>query len=190
MTSGNHHATAAPRAHVVRAGAPGNNDARIRAIEFEITMKVRLVAVGKIREPYIAAACADFRTRLRRYDPFEQLEVPASSGIDPARAMREEGERIVRRLDPGEPLWLLERTGDEFASIELAVRLRAVADSGIARLTIAVAGTYGASPELLARADMRWSLSRLTFLHEWARAIVLEQLYRAAKISRNEPYHN
>jgi len=55
---------------------------------------------------------------------------------------------------------------------------------------VVIAGTYGASPELLARATFRWSLSKLTFLHEWARMIVLEQLYRAAKIARNEPYHH
>jgi 23S rRNA (pseudouridine1915-N3)-methyltransferase len=52
-----------------------------------------------------------------------------------------------------------------------------------------IAGAYGAAPALVACADFRWSLSRLTFLHEWARALVLEQLYRAAKIARNEPYH-
>ena len=153
-------------------------------------VKTRLIAVGKLRERYIAEAAADFRTRLRRYDPFEELEVAASTGSDPARAMREEGERIVRALEPGEPLWLLERTGDELSSTELVTRLHDAGRSGVTRLTIAVAGTYGASEALLARADFRWSLSRLTLLHEWARALVLEQLYRAAKISRNEPYHH
>ncbi len=153
-------------------------------------MKIRLIAVGKLREPYVAAACADFRTRLRRYDPFEEIEVAASHGADPERAMRDEGERIIRALEPSEPLWLLERTGDELTSLDLARRLRDVSELGIARLSIAVAGTYGASAALLERADYRWSLSRLTFLHEWARALVLEQLYRAAKISRNEPYHH
>jgi 23S rRNA (pseudouridine1915-N3)-methyltransferase len=104
--------------------------------------------------------------------------------------MHEEGERIVRALVPGEPLWLLERTGDELSSIALGERLQAVAANGVTRLSLAIAGTYGASPALLARADFRWSLSRLTFLHEWARALVLEQLYRAAKIARSEPYHH
>ncbi|HZX68948.1 MAG TPA: 23S rRNA (pseudouridine(1915)-N(3))-methyltransferase RlmH, partial [Candidatus Elarobacter sp.] len=61
---------------------------------------------------------------------------------------------------------------------------------GVGRLTLVIAGTYGASEALLARADVRWSLSPLTFLHEWARALVLEQMYRAAKIARDEPYHH
>jgi 23S rRNA (pseudouridine1915-N3)-methyltransferase len=153
-------------------------------------VKLRLIAVGKVREPYVAQACDDFRTRLRRYEAFEEVEVAASPGSDPERAMREEGGRILKLLAPGEPFWLLERTGEALSSIELAERLRDVANAGAARLTLAVAGTYGASPPLLARADARLSLSRLTFLHEWARALVLEQLYRAAKIARNEPYHH
>ena len=147
-------------------------------------MKLRLIGVGKIREAYIAEACEDFRTRLRRYEALESVEVSASHGGDPERAIREEGDRILKLVVPGEPLWLLERTGEEFSSIELAARLNGLADGGAQRLTIAVAGTYGASPALLARADLRWSLSRLTFLHEWARALVLEQLYRAAKITQ------
>jgi 23S rRNA (pseudouridine1915-N3)-methyltransferase len=153
-------------------------------------MKLRLIAVGKVREAYVAAACDDFRARLRRYESLDVVEVAATNGGDPARAMREEGERILKLAQPEEPLWLLERTGDEFSSTELAERLRGLAESGTSRLTIVVAGTFGASPALLARADLRWSLSRLTFLHEWARALVLEQLYRSAKIARNEPYHH
>jgi 23S rRNA (pseudouridine1915-N3)-methyltransferase len=153
-------------------------------------VKIRLIAVGKLREPYVAAAAADFRTRLRRYDVYDEVEVAASPGSDPARAMREEGARIVRLLEPGEPLWLLERSGSELSSTELSQQLGSLARLGHARLTLAVAGTYGASDALLERADFCWSLSRLTLLHEWARALVLEQLYRAAKIARNEPYHH
>ncbi len=153
-------------------------------------MKIRILAVGKLREPYIAQAAADFRARLRHYGTYDEIEVAASDGRVPARAMREEGERILAFVEPGEPIWLLERTGEEVSSIELCAKLAAVARLGQARLTLVVAGTYGASDALLARADFRWSLSRLTFLHEWARALVLEQLYRAAKIERNEPYHH
>ncbi len=114
----------------------------------------------------------------------------AADGADPQRAMQTEGEAILRLIAPSDHVWLLERTGTEFASDELAERLDALALGGTSRVTFVVAGTYGASPALLARADVRWSLSRLTFLHEWARAIVLEQLYRAAKIAHDEPYHH
>jgi 23S rRNA (pseudouridine1915-N3)-methyltransferase len=143
-----------------------------------------------MREGYLAAAADDFRTRLRPYHRLDEIEVRAADGGDPPRAMQAEGDAILRLLAPADHVWLLERTGREFTSEELAARLDALAIGGTSRVTFVIAGTYGASPALLARADLRWSLSRLTFLHEWARAIVLEQLYRAAKIARDEPYHH
>ncbi len=153
-------------------------------------MKTRLIAVGKLREVYVREAVADFSRRLARIAPLEELEVVASHGGDPERAMREESERIMRAIEPSETVWLLERTGVELSSVALSEKLEALALAGTGRLTIVVAGTYGAGPALIARADFLWSLSKLTFLHEWARAIVLEQLYRAAKIARDEPYHH
>lgn len=153
-------------------------------------MQLRLVAIDKIRSPFVADACNEFRKRLAPYVPFEECEVRAGHGSDPQAAMREEAERILKLIRPGEPLWLLERTGTQLSSIELSERLGTLDRTGVSRATIVIAGTYGAAPELIARATFLWSLSQLTFLHEWARAIVLEQLYRAAKIARNEPYHH
>jgi 23S rRNA (pseudouridine1915-N3)-methyltransferase len=143
-----------------------------------------------VRERYLAEAMADFRTRLRPYHRLEEVEVRAADGSDPERAMRAEGEAILKLLDPSDRVWLLERSGSAFSSEELARRIERLPHEGVARLTVIVAGTFGASPALLARADLRWSLSPLTLLHEWARALVLEQLYRAAKIARDEPYHH
>jgi 23S rRNA (pseudouridine1915-N3)-methyltransferase len=143
-------------------------------------VNLRLVAVGKVRERYIAAALDDFRTRLRPYHRLEEIEIRAGG----------EGEAILKLLDPTDRVWLLERTGEAFSSEELARRIERLPHEGVARLTLVIAGTYGASEALLARADVRWSLSSLTLLHEWARALVLEQLYRAAKIARDEPYHH
>jgi len=68
--------------------------------------------------------------------------------------------------------------------------LRTLADAGTSRIVFAIGGAYGTGETLRARAAVRWSLSRLTLLHEWARVVVLEQLYRSAKIARNEPYHH
>jgi len=153
-------------------------------------MHVRLIAVGKLREPYIAAAAADFRKRLQPYHRLEEIEIRAADGAQPDRAMASEGEAILRTLAPADVVWLLEREGNEFSSLELAERIERAAVDGISALTFVVAGTYGASPAVHARANVRWSLSRLTLLHEWARVLVLEQLYRAAKIARGEPYHH
>ncbi|HEX8806356.1 MAG TPA: 23S rRNA (pseudouridine(1915)-N(3))-methyltransferase RlmH, partial [Candidatus Aquilonibacter sp.] len=101
-----------------------------------------------------------------------------------------EAERILKHIHADDRVWLLERSGASFSSPELARTLDDAAHAGISRLTFVVAGTYGANASLCERADVLWSLSPLTFLHEWARALVLEQLYRAAKITRNEPYHH
>jgi 23S rRNA (pseudouridine1915-N3)-methyltransferase len=140
-------------------------------------MHVRVIAVGKLREPYLIAAADDFRRRLRPYHRIEEVEVRDDAAI-------------LRQLAPHDHVWLLERTGTMFSSPELAQRFEQLALEGTSDLTFVVAGTFGASPELLERANVRWSLSPLTFLHEWARVIVLEQLYRAAKIAKNEPYHH
>ncbi len=153
-------------------------------------MKFRLIAVGKLREPYLAAAAEDFRTRLRRYESYDEIEVAASRGTQPERAIREDDERIANALDPADVLWLLDREGTQFSSPELAERLRTLADAGTSRIVFAIGGAYGTGETLRARAAVRWSLSRLTLLHEWARVVVLEQLYRSAKIARNEPYHH
>jgi 23S rRNA (pseudouridine1915-N3)-methyltransferase len=153
-------------------------------------MHLRIIAVGKLREPYLIAAADDFRARLRPYHRLEEIELRAADGSDPERATAAEGAAILRLLEPSDVVWLLERGGTEFSSVELAERLERLAVEGTSRITFAIAGTYGASPALLARADRQWSLSRLTLLHEWARVLVLEQLYRAAKIARDEPYHH
>ena len=153
-------------------------------------MHFRLIAVGRLREPYLAAAAADFRRRLAPYHRLEEIEVRPADGERPDAASELEAATILRAVAPSDHVWLLERTGDEFSSVEIAERLERLALAGTSRITFVVAGTYGAAPQLLARADVRWSLSRLTLLHEWARALVLEQLYRATKIARNEPYHH
>jgi 23S rRNA (pseudouridine1915-N3)-methyltransferase len=151
---------------------------------------LRLIAIDRVRSSPVAELCAEFRKRLGPYFPYDELEVRAGDGKDPAAAMRDERERIMRHVRPDDRMWLLERTGTQLSSSALAARLDDVGRSGVARLTLVIAGTFGADAALHARAEFLWSLSDLTFLHEWSRAIVLEQLYRAAKIARNEPYHH
>jgi 23S rRNA (pseudouridine1915-N3)-methyltransferase len=153
-------------------------------------MNMRILAVGKLRAGYTAQACAEFQQRLAPYFPIEIAEVRAADGAQPAVAIREEAERILKLLHQDDCVWLLDREGQELSSEELSGKIAAIANAGTRRMTLVVAGTYGAGDALRNRADFRWSLSRLTFLHEWARMIVLEQLYRAAKIARNEPYHH
>jgi 23S rRNA (pseudouridine1915-N3)-methyltransferase len=153
-------------------------------------MIVRVVAVDRIRTPYVARACEDFRARLGPYHTYDEIEVRAGNGRDPQAAMHEEAERIARHLRDDDRMWLVDRRGKQLTSEALSVRIGDVGRSGAQRLTLVIGGAYGTDDALRARAEFVWSLSELTFLHEWARAIVLEQLYRAAKIARNEPYHH
>jgi 23S rRNA (pseudouridine1915-N3)-methyltransferase len=151
-------------------------------------MHLRILAAGKLRDPAAGAVCAEFQKRLRAYHRIEVTEVRASSGSDPARAIREEGERLLKAAGDG-VLWAVDRTGTELSSEELSARIIELESRG-RPLTLLIGGTFGLAQDVLARADFVWSLSKLTFLHEWARMIVLEQLYRAAKIARSEPYHH
>ena len=153
-------------------------------------MQLRLIVVDKVRSRQVAELCAEFRKRLAPYFPLDEVEVRASDGSDARAAMREESDRILKLIRPDDRVWLLERTGAQLSSEHLSAKLAGVTHSGVTRLTFVVAGTYGADASLHMRAEFLWSLSDLTFLHEWARMIVLEQLYRAAKIARNEPYHH
>jgi len=142
-------------------------------------MLVRLIAVGKVRESYVAQACADFRRRLRTYLPLEEIEIKA-----------EDDASILRHVEPSDVLWLLDIAGTQSSSEELAADIERLKTDGTRRLVLVIGGAFGVGDALRKRANRLWSLSRLTFLHEWARAIVLEQLYRASKIARNEPYHH
>ncbi len=153
-------------------------------------MHLRVIAVGRVRERYIAAACDDFLTRLRPYYAVEVVEVKASTDSNRAAALHDEAARILRCVQAEDRVWLLDRAGEQVSSEDLSRRLTSVAEAGVRRLALIVAGTYGAGDALRTRAGFVWSLSHLTFLHEWARAIALEQIYRAAKIARNEPYHH
>lgn len=149
-------------------------------------MNVAIVAVDKLREPYALDGCALYLERLRRYFGVSVVETRKETGSD---AVALEGRKILARIDDDDIVWALDRAGVAMSSIDLARRISDVERSGKRRLVIAIGGPEGLDERVLARADLRWSLSPLTFLHEMARLIALEQLYRAAKIARGEPYH-
>jgi len=149
-------------------------------------MRVAVIAVGKLREAYVRSGCELYVKRLRPYYAVETIEVRKGSGTTTAA---EEGRSILGRIEPTDVVWALDRTGDAFASPALAKRIADLERAGHRRLVLAIGGAEGLAEAVLLRADLQWSLSPLTFLHEMARLIVLEQLYRAAKIARGEPYH-
>ena len=149
-------------------------------------MNVTIVAVDKVREAYLRSGCALYVKRLAPYAGIAIVEMRKSSGAD---ALAREGRDILDRIDASDVVWALDREGERLSSVDLAGKIAAVERSGARRLVLAIGGPDGLDAPVLARAQFRWSLSDLTFLHEMARLIVLEQLYRAARIARSEPYH-
>lgn len=158
-------------------------------------MHIKLLCVGKLKEKYWQAAIKEYAKRLERYHRLEIIEVAdepdPEHGSDAAiQEIREkEGERLRRHIDPRDYLVCFDILGKDFDSPGLSLQLDQLDSRGITRLTLIIGGSNGIAPSLLKEAAERWSFSRLTFPHQMMRVIVCEQLYRATRISRGEPYH-
>lgn len=153
-------------------------------------MRIRIVAVGKLREAHWRAAADEYRKRLGRYATVEVVEIAdrdLSGGAE--RAVEAEGADILRALAPGSHVVALEIGGTARSSEELAARLETLMIEGASDMTFVVGGSAGLAAAVLARADEKLSLSRMTLPHQLCRVVLLEQVYRAFRIIRNEPYH-
>lgn len=151
-------------------------------------MELALLAVGRLR-PYYREACDDYLRRLTRYARVIEHEVREAARAATVELQRtEEAAALAGRRPPGSTLVCLAREGSPWSSEELARRLdRWQLDAR--PVAIAIGGSNGLSPGLLADAASVWSLGPLTLPHELARVVVAEQLYRAFTILRGEPYH-
>ncbi|MBV8083111.1 MAG: 23S rRNA (pseudouridine(1915)-N(3))-methyltransferase RlmH [Candidatus Eremiobacteraeota bacterium] len=145
-------------------------------------MNLSVIAVDKLREPYLRDGCARISVRLEPYMSVDVVEIKP-------QGLRAEATSMLSRIADASAVWALDREGELLDSLHVAQRLAGVERAGTRRLTLLIGGPEGLHPSAIARADLRWSLSPLTFLHEMARLIALEQLYRAVKINRGEPYH-
>lgn len=152
-------------------------------------LRVTIVAVGRLKERHWADAAEEYAKRLRPYAKLEIVEVPDKPLSDTARALREEGEAILRAIPEGSRVVVLDERGKARTSEGLARWLEGLAVSGKSHVALVVGGSAGLGPEVLARGDERLSLSAMTFPHQLVRVVLLEQLYRAFRISRGEPYH-
>lgn len=156
-------------------------------------MRLLLMAVGKTTQPIIRQGTDQYLERLRHYLPVEteiiaDIKKTASLTFDKQKEL--EGDAILKRIEPGDRLILLDENGREMTSREFASFMEKQMASGVKRLVFAVGGPYGFSPAVYSRADSKLSLSRMTFNHEMVRLFFAEQLYRAQTILRNEPYHH
>ncbi|TMN17147.1 23S rRNA (pseudouridine(1915)-N(3))-methyltransferase RlmH [Pseudoxanthomonas sp. X-1] len=154
-------------------------------------MKARLIATGERAPGWVAQGFAEYQKRLSHWLPFDLVEVtPGLRGKhrDAQRAIEDEGQRVLAALPKGAHIVALEVTGKQHSSEQLAQRLEHWRGQG-RDLAFLIGGPEGHSPDVLAAAHETWSLGPLTLPHMLARLLVAEQLYRAAAMLANHPYH-
>ena len=157
--------------------------------------KVSVVCVGKLKEKFYAEAAAEYLKRLSRYCRAEVVEVPESrlsetpSPAEIEQALLEEAGRVEAKLPKSCALIALCIEGTELSSPAFAEALRGFAVSGASQLAFLIGGSVGLHPSLKERADLRLSMSPMTFPHHLARVMLLEQLYRAYQIQAGGRYH-
>lgn len=155
-------------------------------------MRLELLFPGKTKEEYLARGIEDFAARLRRHVELELRVVRAAKpgkGDDEARLIREEGQQLLSRVPAAAFLVALDPGGKLLSSPQLAEQLAQWQEQGRESLVFVIGGHLGLAPEVLNRADFSLSLSPLTFTHEMARLLLLEQLYRAWNIRLGTAYH-
>ncbi|MBK9978940.1 MAG: 23S rRNA (pseudouridine(1915)-N(3))-methyltransferase RlmH [Gemmatimonadetes bacterium] len=150
-------------------------------------MRMRLVVVGRVREPALAEMIASYETRAIRYWPLEIVEVKEEHGRDAAVAIRREGERLLERAADSVLIACDER-GDSLSSTAFSEWLQRLREGG-RDVSFVIGGAYGLAPAVREAAARRITLAPFTLPHELARLVLVEQLYRAGTIVRREPYH-
>ena len=157
-------------------------------------MTAAIVCVGRLREKGYAAAAEEYLKRLSRYGKTEIVELPDlpepanASDADRAQVMEKEGQSILARLRSTDHVIALCIDGPQCSSEAFAARVSQLEMQG-KRLVFVIGGSLGLSPAVVQRADEKLSLSKMTFPHQLARVLLLEQLYRACKINAGERYH-
>lgn len=158
-------------------------------------MKLRIICIGKLKEKFYRDAVDEFMKRLSRYAETEIIELADEKAPEKLSAAElegvklAEGRRILAKLTDADTVIALDIAGKQFSSTELAEKLNAYFLGGKSRLAFIIGGSNGLSAEVLERAELRLSFSKMTFSHQIFRVMLLEQLYRAFKINAGEPYH-
>lgn len=158
-------------------------------------MHIQIVSVGKIKEKYLKLGIAEFEKRLKPYCKLSLTEVTDEQAPEQLsekeleQVIEKEGERILSKIKPNQYVIVLAIDGESWPSEKLANELEKLAINGKSQITFVIGGSNGLSKDVLLRADLLLSFSKMTFPHQLMKLILLEQIYRAFKIQKNEPYH-
>lgn len=158
-------------------------------------MKIRILAIGKIKEKYLQAAIAEYAKRLKPYLKLEILEGPelnAPEGLSPGeieRILAKEGQFLAAKMREGDYNIVLDLDGELLTSPQIA---QVVADEGMMRgktLNFIIGGSLGVAQSVKDKCHLRLCFGKATFPHQLIRVFLVEQIYRSLKIIKNEPYH-
>lgn len=158
-------------------------------------MAVTIICVGRLREKFFADAAEEYLKRLKRIMPVSVIELPDEP--EPAQpsdklneaVMKREGEKMLARIGAQDHVIAMCIDGKQYESTELAGKIQNLFTQGKSNITFLIGGSLGIHPDVLRRANERMSMSKMTFPHQLARVMLLEQLFRAAKINAGERYH-
>ncbi len=156
-------------------------------------MKIVLLVVGKTNESYFTTGINEYCARLKHYIPFEMEVIPdlkQTKNLTSEQIKNKEGELILKRILPGDYMFLMDERGREYTSVSFADFIEKKTHSVSKRLVFVIGGPYGFSDAVYNLSNERISLSKMTFSHQMVRLIFVEQLYRAMTILNNEPYHH
>ena len=156
-------------------------------------MKVTLILVGKTVNKHFVDLVDDYVSRLKHYINFDFFTIPElknTKNLSVEQQKQQEGELILKQLQAGDHVVLLDEHGKELRSVEFSAYMEQKMQTVNKRLVFVIGGPYGFSPDVYERANGKLSLSKMTFSHQMVRLIFVEQLYRAMTIMRGEPYHH
>ena len=156
-------------------------------------MKIKLLAIGKTDDKSLQTLIQTYEQRLKHYVKFELFVIPDvknAKNLSQNQQKEKEGELILKEIQATDQLILLDEKGKDFRSIEFAGFLQKKMNSGIKQLVFTIGGPYGFSDKVYQKAIGKVSFSKMTFSHQMIRLFVVEQIYRAFTILKNEPYHH
>lgn len=156
-------------------------------------MKITLLVIGKTDAGYFIDALSEYQKRLEHYIPFEIQVIPDiknTKSLSVDQQKEKEAELILKGLQAGDHIVLLDEKGKEYSSLQFASYIEKKTHTVSKRLVFIIGGPYGFSQKIYEKASEKLTLSLMTFSHQMVRLIFVEQLYRAMTILNNEPYHH